>query len=493
MKRFIEGSSRSQVALLPPSIEDYVTEENPVRVVDVFVDELDLGAMGFAGNNPSDTGRPAYHPAVLLKLYLYGYLNRVQSSRRLEREAQRNLEVMWLTGQLMPDFKTIANFRKDNGKAVRNVCRQFVLLCRELDLFTQDIVAIDGSKFKAVNNRDQNFTTAKMQRRQQQIEESIERYLKQLDSADRQEPSAGQTKKRQRLQDQISALKQQMRKLQVLNTQLQSAPDNQLSLTDPDARSMKMRDGGVVGYNVQTAVDAEHHLIIAHEVSNIGSDRNQLLDIAQQAKTILGRETLTVVADRGYFASEQISACAQTGISALVPKPLTSASKLEGLFTKQDFVYIQQDDEYRCPAGQRAIRRFTTVEHGMNIRKYWSSACPTCPLKPQCTRNSSYRRIARWEHEDVIDAMQEQLNQHPDAMRLRRATVEHPFGTIKSWMGATHFLMKTLPNVRTEMSLHVLAYNLKRMMKILGITELIHAMRKMKTILAARPEAIQTA
>ena len=252
------------MALLPPRLEDYITKENPVRVVDVFVDELDLGALGFAGTNPSDTGRPAYHPAVLLKLYLYGYLNRVQSSRRLEREAQRNLEVMWLTGQLMPDFKTIANFRKDNGKAIRNVCRQFVLLCRELDLFTQDIVAIDGSKFKAVNNRDQNFTTAKMQRRQQQIEESIERYLKQLDSADRQEPSAGQTKKRQRLQDQISALKQQMQKLQVLNTQLQSAPDNQLSLTDPDARSMKMRDGGVVGYNVQTAVDAEHHLIIAH-------------------------------------------------------------------------------------------------------------------------------------------------------------------------------------------------------------------------------------
>ena len=474
MKRFIEGEDRTQVTLLPECLDDYVGADNPVRIVDVFVDQLELRALGFTGVEPAETGRPSYHPAVLLKIYIYGYLNRVQSSRRLEREAQRNVELMWLTGRLTPDFKTIADFRKENGRAIRNVCREFIVLCRRVDLFSQAIVAIDGSKFKAVNNRDKNFTNAKMQRRMAALEESIERYLVAMDTADRAEPEIAELKKG-RLQDKIAALKQQMEQLKQLEVQMLASPDQQLSLTDPDARSMKSRDGGIVGYNVQIAVDAQHHLIVAHEVITDGVDRDQLAPMAEQAREATGIKDLTVVADRGYFKGEQILDCQQAGIATLVPKPLTSNSKAEGRFDKRDFVYIAQDDEYRCPAGQRAIKRFSSVERGKTLHKYWSSACPRCALKAQCT-TGDYRRIARWEHEAVLDAMQDRLDRQPEMMRVRRQMVEHPFGTIKHWMGWTHFLTKTLARVRTEMSLHVLAYNLKRVMRILGIEELMRAM-----------------
>jgi len=474
MKRFIEGEQRTQVTLLPACVDDYVSEDNPVRVVDVFVEQLDLRGLGFVGVEPAETGRPAYHPALLLKIYIYGYLNRIQSSRRLEREAQRNVELMWLTGRLAPDFKTIADFRRDNGRAIRNVCRQFVVLCRKLDLFSEAIVAIDGSKFKAVNNRDKNFTSAKLQRRLAQIEQSIERYLAAMDTADRAEPEVAQLKKG-RLQDKISALRQQMQKLKALEGQMLASPDQQLSLTDPDARSMKSRESGIVGYNVQTAVDTKHHLIVAHEVVTQGVDRDQLAHMAEQASEAIGSDQLTVVADRGYFKSEQILQCDQAGITPIVPKSLTSNSLTEGRFDKQDFIYIAADNEYRCPAGERASYRFTTVEHGLIMDFYWSSACLRCPIKARCT-SSDYRRIRRWKHEAVLEAMQERLDRQPEIMRVRRQTSEHPFGTIKQWMGWTHFLTKTLARVRTEMSLHVLAYNLKRVMRILGIGELMRVL-----------------
>src|ERR1022692_216262 len=475
MKRFIEGADRTQVSLLPECVEDYVAEDNPVRVIEAFVEQLDLRQMGFEGVDPEARGRPAYHPGVLLKIYIYGYLNRVQSSRRLEHETQRNIELMWLSGRLMPDFKTIASFRKDNGKAIRGVCRQFIVLCRELNLFSQALVAIDGSKFKAVNNRDKNFTAAKMQRRMAAINESIERYLTSMDTADRAEPELAALKKG-RLQDEIDALKQQMEQLKQIEVKMNASPDNQVSLSDPDARSMKNREGGIVGYNVQTAVDAQHHLIVAHEVTNEGVDRDQLAAMAEKAKAALGASELTVVADRGYFKSEQILECTSSGISPLVPKSITSNNRAEGRFDKQDFIYVPADDEYRCPAGQRAIWRFTTLEANLRVHKYWTSACPRCPIKAQCT-TGEYRRITRWEHEAVLAARQGRLDRKPDSMRVRRQTVEHPFGTLKMWMGATHFLTKTLPRVRTEMSLHVLAYNLKRVMQILGIGEMLRVLR----------------
>ena len=474
MNRFVQCEERTQDTFLPSRLEDYVTDDNPVRVIDVFVAELDLTKLGFEGMNPQATGRPSYHPSILLKIYLYGYLNRIQSSRRLEREAQRNVELMWLTGRLMPDFKTIANFRKDNGQAIRNVCRQFVVLCQRLDLFPQALVAIDGSKFKAVNNRDRNFTRAKMQRRIAQIEENITRYLADMDTADRAEPEIAAIKT-SRLRDKIAALKQQMQQLQEIDARLRAAPDQQISLTDPDARSMIARGSGIVGYNVPTAVETKNHLIVAHEVTNEGSDRGHLATMAEQARAAIGSEELTVIADRGYFSGDEILACDEAGITPFVPKPLNSNSKADGRFGKPDFIYIATDDEYRCPAGQRLIKRFTTVEAGMTLNIYWSSACPRCPIKAQCTTGSE-RRVRRWVHEAVIDAMQERLDRDPEKMRVRRQTVEHPFGTIKFWMGTTHFLMRTLEHVRTKMSLHVLAYNFKRVMRLLGIGGLIAAM-----------------
>ena len=478
MKRFIEGVDRVQSTLFPECLEDWVGEGNPVRVIDVFVDELDLVGLGFDRAVPEATGRPGYHPAMLLKLYIYGYLNRVQSSRRLEREAGRNVEVMWLTTRLAPDHKTIADFRKDNGPAIRKVCARFVALCRQLGLLAAASVAVDGSKFKAVNNRDRNFTQAKMQRRMAQIEKSVARYLDQLDSADRQEPSQAQSMKITRLTEKIAKLRQEMQRLQVLEVQRLAAPDQQISLTDPDARSMATsgRGSGVVGYNVQAAVDIEHHLIVAHEVVNVGNDRAQLADISNKAKAELEVEKLDVVADRGYFDSEEILACDRAGITVTLPKPLTSTAKARGRFGKQDFRYLADEDVYVCPAGERLVYRYTNEENGLTLHRYWTNACQTCAIKHLCTPGKE-RRISRWEHEPVLEAVQRRLDENPQAMRQRRETVEHPFGTIKAWMGATHFLMKRLKNVRTEMALSVLAYNLPRVMNIIGIRPLIAAIR----------------
>jgi transposase len=478
MKRFVEGTDRGQSTLLPECLDDWIDENNPVRVIDAFVDALDLAELGFEGVEPAETGRPAYHPSALLKLYVYGYLNRVQSSRRLEREAGRNVEVMWLLGRLVPDHKTVADFRKDSGRAIRKVCARLVELCREMGLLAKASVAIDGSKFKAVNNRDRNFTRAKVERRRAQLEESVARYLSQLDTADRQQPSEALAAKTTRLKEKLAKLGEEMRRLKGLEARMLAAPDQQISLTDPDSRSMATsgRGSGVVGYNVQVAVDTEHHLIVMHEVTNVGSDRSQLAHVAKETKATLQTDALEAVADRGYFNGEEILACDQAGITVTLPKPLTSGAKSEGRFGKQDFVYLPEEDVYRCPAGERLKYYYTNVENGLNLRRYWTNACRTCALKSRCT-TAVQRRITRWEHEHVLEAVQRRLDENPQAMRRRRETVEHPFGTIKARMGATHFLMKTLPRVAAEMALHVLAYNLTRVMNIMGAGRLIAAIR----------------
>jgi transposase len=478
MRRFVEGTDRGQRTLFPEALEDWIDESNPVQVIDVFVDELDLVELGFDGVAPEVTGRPSYHPSVLLKLYIYGYLNRVQSSRRLEREAGRNVEVMWLTGRLVPDHKTIADFRKDNGRAIRRVCARFIMLCRSLGLLTQASVAIDGSKFKAVNNRDKNFTRAKMERRLAQIEESVARYLQQLDSADRQEPSEAFKARTSRLKEKIAKLKEEMQRLRELQMRMLATADQQISLTDPDARSMATsgRGSGVVGYNVQVAVDTTHHLIVTHEVTNVGTDRSQLSPVAKEAKATLEVESLDAVADRGYFSSDEILSCEKAGITVTLPKPMTSNSKAEGRFGKQDFRYVAEEDVYICPAGERLAYHSTAEENGLALRRYWTTACQNCAIKHRCT-TAKERRITRWEHEHVLEAVQRRLDEHPEKMRQRRETVEHPFGTIKARMGATHFLTKTLPRVAAEMALHVLAYNLTRVMNIMGIQPLMAAMR----------------
>ncbi len=475
MKRFVEGQDRSQLILLPDCLDDYVGEDNPVRIVDAFIDELDLTVLGFDGVVPEVTGRPAYHPSTLLKIYLYGYLNRVQSSRRLEREAQRNIELMWLTGRLAPDFKTIADFRKDNGAALRAVCGQFVELCRRLKLFTHAVVAIDGSKFKAVNNRDKNYTVAKVIGRMEQVNASIARYLRALDRADREEGDVAEAKS-VRLKEKIAGLRRQMHALKVMEQAVQQAPDQQVSLTDPDARSMATSGKGTatVGYNVQIAVDAEHHLIVAHEVINQGYDRHQLAPMAQQAT---GCEQVTALADRGYFSGDQVLSCEGTGIAPVVPKTLTSSGAKRGLFTRQDFIYDAKHDHYTCPAGAKLTKAKRRADHTEDFDFYRHlSACFTCPLKSRCTP-TKLRRIKRWEHEDVLDRMQDRLDRMPEAMDVRRQTVEHPFGTLKAWMGATHLLTRTLDKVRTEVSLLVLAYNLKRMITIFGVGPLMAAIR----------------
>ena len=474
----LRGADRGQSTLFPECLEDWIHEDNPVRVIDVFIEELDLAELGFDGVDAEATGRPSYHPSVLLKLYVYGYLNRVQSSRRLEREALRNIEVMWLTGRLAPDHKTIADFRKDNGRAVRRVCARFVALCRTMGLLTEANVAIDGSKFKAVNNRDKNFTRAKMERRMAQIEESVARYLQQLDTADRQEPSEALKAKVGRLKDKIEKLREDMKRLRAIEARMLATPDQQISLTDPDARSMATsgRGSGVVGYNVQVAVEAKHHLIITHQVTNVGTDRSQLSSVAKEAKTALGADTLDAVADRGYFNGEEILACDEAGITVTLPKPMTSNSKAEGRFGKQDFRYVAAEDVYICPAGERLAYHYTNEEKGLVLHRYWTNACQRCVIKHSCTTGKQ-RRITRWEHEHVLEAVQRRLDEHPEKMRQRRETVEHPFGTIKDRMGATHFLMKTLPRVSAEMALHVLAYNLTRVMNIMGVQPLMAAMR----------------
>jgi transposase len=467
MKRFVAGIDREQSTFLPGCLDDFIDESNPVRVIDVFVDALNLGELGFDGVEPAATGRPSYHPSILLKLYIYGYLNRVQSSRRLEREAGRNVEVMWLLGRLVPDHKTIAE---------RKVCAHFVEVCRQIGLLTTTTVAIDGSKFKAVNNRDKNFTRAKVERRQTQLEESVARYLSQLDTADRHDPTEALAVKTTRLKEKLAKLQEEIGKLAAYEKQMLTSPDEQISLTDPDSRSMATsgRGSGVVGYNFQVVVETEHHLIVTHEVTNSGSDRAQLANMAEQARTVLHTDKLEAIADRGYFNSPEILACHEAGITVTLPKPLTSGAKSNGRFGKQDFVYLPDEDVYHCPAGERLKYHYTNVENGLTLRRYWTNACQSCVLKHHCTTGKE-RRITRWEHEHVLDEVQSRLDANPQAMRQRRETVEHPFGTMKARMGATHFLTKTLPKVAAEMALSVLAYNLTRVMNIVGIKPLMTA------------------
>ena len=412
-----------------------MAEDNPVRAVDAFVDGLDLDGLGFIHVQPLDIGRPGYHPRMMLKLYIYGYLNRVPSSRRLERECQRNIELIWLTGQLAPDFKTIADFRKDNGQAIREVCREFVARCRKLDLLSAASVAIDGSKFKAVNARDKNFTEAKMRRRFERIDESIARYLSQLETADRHGDAVPEAKV-ERLKGKIERLKEEIVRLNAINAEMMKREDKQISLSDPDARSMATsgKDTGIVGYNVQIAVDTQHHLIVAHEVTNVGSDRHQLANMTGQARAEMAAETLNAVADRGYYESEEIRACEEAGITVTLPKPMTSGAKAAGRFGKQDFIYVEAEDIYRCPAGERLTYRFAAEEDGKMLRRYWTTACRTCALKAQCTTGPE-RRITRWEHEAVLERVQQRLDQDPNKMTLRRQTAEHPFRDHKGLHG----------------------------------------------------------
>ncbi len=480
MGQFIEGLDRHQSILLPECLDDYVGEDSSVRAIDAFVDMLSLADLGFQ-TSPAATGRPGYHPEVMLRIYLYGYLNQVQSSRRLERECGRNLELIWLTGRLKPDFKTIADFRKDNGAAIRSVCQQFVALCRDINLLDGSLVAIDGSRFKAVNSKAKNYTRGKLRQKLGEIDKAIERYLGELDRADEVFEQTGTVLPEARMERtlrKLEHLRKEAARYRSIEKRMDETGETQVSLSDPDARSMATtpRMPRVVGYNVQTAVEAENHLIVAHEVTMHGYDRDALSMMAAAARDAMAPDQIEVIADKGYYKGEEILACEQAGIAVVVPKPQTSNAGARGQFDKADFAYDAKADAYVCPAGEQLIYRFTGPQDGKAIRVYWSGNCATCVIKDKCTKGKE-RRIRRWEHEDVLERVQQRLDQDPTQLAVRSMTVEHPYGTSKSWMGATHFKMRRLKNVATEMALHVLAYNMTRVMKIIGIPNLVAAMK----------------
>jgi transposase len=477
MAGHIQGIHRSQQIMFPESLDEYIGDENPVRFLDAFVDGLDLPALGFEHAVTRETGRPPYHPGLLLKLYLYGYLNHFRSSRRLEKEANRNVELMWLLRKLAPDFKTIADFRRNNGRAIREVCRQFTLLCRQWGLFGGELVAIDGSKFKAVNSRSRNFTRRKLKRLVERIDEKIERYLQELDENDEQEPNIYKPTA-QELREKIEALKKHRQEHQALQQQLEESGERQISLTDPDARSMPVGKGRgtEVAYNVQVSVDAQHKLIVDHEVTNKATDLGQLSPMALRAKEVLQVETLEVVADMGYYDGQHIKACLEEGITPYIPKANTSANSRLGLYGKRDFRYDADHDCYCCPAGQALYFRFQTTESGRDIRYYATRACQGCELRPRCTRNQGGRRMTRWVDEALLDEMARRVRAEPEKVKRRKAIAEHPFGTIKHAMNQGYFLTRGLANVRCEMSLTVLAYNIKRVINILGAQKMVGAL-----------------
>lgn len=467
------GLDRSQTLLLPEQLEDYVTPENPVRFLDAFVVSLDLHALGFAKAHCAQTGRPPYDPAALLKLYLYGYLHRVRSSRMLEAECHRNVEVLWLLGKLAPDHKTIADFRKDNLKALKAVHRQFIVLCRRLDLYGGELLAIDGSKFRAVNSRDKNFSAGKLQELMANADARLAEYLKTLDEADLAQPASPSIDKAA-LQEKIAALQEKRDWHEELLAQLDDE-QKQISVTDPDTRRMPTGQSNVVGYNAQLAVDAKHKLIAANEVTNDVTDYRQLANVALEAKANLEFKETEVVADKGYYSATEVSRCVEENITPHIPKADTSANTKQGLFGKSQFRYDAQKDVYVCPGNQELTYRFGTFELGRELRYYRARGCKHCALKAQCTRNKGNRTITREENEHLMEAMAQRLKREPEKFKLRKTLAEHPFGTIKRWMGYTHFTLKGLEKVRTEWSLITLAYNLKRVLNLVSFQKLMAA------------------
>lgn len=472
---YIEGEDRGQRILFPEVLDDYISEDNVVRFVDAYVDGLEMEELEFKQSAPKETGRPPYDPRDLLKLYIYGYLNRLRTSRMLERECGRNLELMWLMRKLRPDFKTIADFRKENRQSFKGVFRQFVLLCKKMGLLGGELVAVDGSKFKAVNSGQRNFSQNKLEKRLKEIDKKVERYLEEMDRADKREKQTAISA--EDLKDKIAKLKERKGRYEELLTELKASGEKQVSLTDADSRAMALTPKGEVSYNVQTAVDSKHHLIVEQDVTNEGLDNHHLLVMAQSTKQMLAQSDLHVVADMGYYNHEELKQCEEAGITPYVSKPIVSKNTARGLFGKEKFVYEADGDCYRCPAGQRLDFRFQSVQDGKTFRYYWTKACPSCPLKAQCTTDPRFHRIKRWEHEAILERIEQRVRANPTIMKLRQQIVEHPFGTIKFWNDQRHFLMKGLEKVKAEFSLCTLAYNIKRTINVLGVRAMVAALR----------------
>ena len=473
---YIEGHARNQALLLPASVEDYVAADNPVRFIDAFVDDLDLGGSGFQRARPKATGRPGYDPADMLKLYLYGYLNRVRSSRRLAMEATRNLELIWLLRGVRPDFRTIADFRRENRAAFKAVFRAFVMLCRKLDLFGRELLAVDGTRLKAVNSRARNFSRERLATYLASTDARLERYLAELDEIDRGEDGAG-TGRGEALATKIARLREQRQASAALLGQLEDSGEGQISLTDPDARLMVAHSKVTVGYNAQVAVDAKHSLIVEQHVTNACNDMGLLAPTAGAAMEALGVERIDAVADMGYHAGDDIVASEAAGITPYIPRPHRGTAVGNGLFPKERFRYDPEADVYHCPGGQVLDTRYASVTRGHLSVQYSSpAACAGCRIKARCTKGR-WRRINRGEHEAVIERMAARLAKRPGILTIRKSTVEHPFGSIKQWMNQGAFLMRGLDKVRAEFSLTALAYNLRRAITLIGVPGLIRAVQ----------------
>lgn len=471
---YIEGVSRNQAILFPEVIDEYIEEDNQVQFIEAFVDNLALGELGFNRSVPASTGRPPYNPADLVKLYIYGYLNRIRSSRSLERESCRNIEVMWLLRKLTPDFKTIADFRKDNKKAIKGVCKEFVVLCKKLNLFSGELVAIDGSKFKAVNSKKRNFNEAKLKKKIREIENKIDEYLIELDEADRDEKDVHNPDKEE-LKKKIEEIK---RRKEVYGEQLEKLKESgetQVSLTDPDSRAMMNNQRIEVCYNVQLTVDDKYKLIVDHEVSNEVKDDKQLSKMAKRAKEILGVEKLEVLADKGYYNSVEIKECVDSGITPYIPELESTIPEDVNIYHKEEFKYDAKQDVYVCPRGNKLTYRNSATHHGRLMRLYKSEECKSCPMLSRCTRGKRGRIIYRWEHEEVLEQMRERVRREKDKVKKRNILIEHIFGTMKRGFNQGYMLMKGKEKVSAEISLTVLAYNIKRVLKIIGLERLKEA------------------
>ncbi len=478
-----QGENRQQISLLPEAIDDYVGENSVVRFIDGFVDSLNLRALGFTRTSTAETGAPAYSAACLLKLYLYGYLHQHRSSRQLERQARVNIELIWLMEKLTPVYKTIADFRKDNGKAIGAAVGEFRSFCRELGLYGQQLVAIDGSFFKASNGQDKVLSEKRLRQEAANLEREVEKYLEEMDRLDAEESDEVELTAEE-LEEKIRIMKERLKEKESQRESLSESDEAYRCLSDGDARLLCKGGGTVIGYNVQIAVDDKHHLIAGYDVTNDGNDAQQLGRMALQARDNMAVDSLEVVADSGYHTRAELKKCADAQITAYVAFRDTSSSKAQGRFGKQDFVYDEAEDIYRCPAGEtlkRVGQRKSSA--GLLLHTYRAKSCRECAIRDRCIKpETRTKQLDRWEHEQLVEENAVRLKANPAMMSRRKGLAEHPFGTFKRWSGQEHFLTRGMANVGTEMSLSVLAYNLKRAVQVKGVKALIQALPKQPVV-----------
>jgi len=482
---YIKGSARGQHLLFPSTIDEYIDEANPVRAIGAFLGALDFVELGFMRGEAAETGRPGYDPRLLMGLFIWGHMNRVRSSRGLERECGRNLEAIWLMENLRPDFKTIADFRKDNGEPIKQVMVKFRLWCQAEELFGREVVAIDGSKFKAANNSERNFTQKKLAKLIKRERTQVDEYLKAVAEADEQEVAEPQLSAEQ-LREKLKGIKEKLAGHEEMLQEMKGSEVSQVSVTDADARLMKTSKGSDVSYNVQMVIDSKHKLIAACEVTNDGNDLGQLANMAQQGKEALGVDKLTVLADGGYFDGDTIKECEDAGITTYLPLPQSSAAQRRGLFPAEQFIYDEARDLFVCPQGEElTYRGLGKGSNKKEYRLYRTHACGGCPLRTQCTTAKLGRQLRRWVNQDVLERLKERIRGQPELLKERKKLAEHPFGTIKRKMDQGYFLTKGIKKVTTEISLTILSYNLKRVINILGVEKLITSMTMNSSIKGA--------